>query len=120
MELSDAGGIQVASGLDQDRIVFEVRLPLATSPTRPYAAGVAPGHAIDLGVFSPELPKPGRAGREGFGDEGRRRGGISGGMGGGPMGGGFGGYGGMGGDDTEAARPSQLKLWTTLDLAAAH
>jgi hypothetical protein len=121
--LQPALGVAAASAMDQGAIVFELKLPLASSPERAYAVGGEPGRTIALGLFTPEMPKE---------SDGRRGGGMGrggGGYGGGGMGGGYGGgmgghrgggYGGGGGERFGAAESGKpLKLWTKLQLAAA-
>lgn len=118
-------GVAAASAMDQGAVVFEMKVPLATSTEHPYAVGVAPGKTFALGLFTPELPKPGAGGEE------RGRGRVGGGMGGGGYAGGRGGGGGYGGGGGRrgggGAPPSggfggepvkPLKLWVKLQLAA--
>ena len=120
--LAPALDLAAATGTEADRLVFELKIPLATSTDHPYAVGAGPGQTITLGLFTPEVPKSaeGREGREGRGG----RGGFGGGMGGGGMGGGYGGgtrgRGGMSGDrPTEAGRGTPMKTWIRLRLATA-
>jgi len=116
-------GVVAASAMDQGAVVFEMKVPLVTSTEHPYAAGVGAGKSFALGLFTPELPKPGSGGDEGR--RGRSGGGMGGGMGGGGgYGGGMGGgrRGGGGGPgpqgnmNLEAVKP--IKVWVKLQLAA--
>lgn len=113
-------GVAAASAVDQGAVVFELKVPLAASSEHPYAVGVAPGKAFALGLFTPDLPKPGSGGAErgrgrvgGMGGGGGYGGGRGGGYGGGRRGGGAPG-GGFGG--AEPVKP--IKIWLKLQLAA--
>jgi hypothetical protein len=128
IQLSPALGIEVASGTEEGRLVFELKVPLVTSPDHTFAVGAAAGHTIALGLFSPEIPEahregPGGGGRGGVsgGAGGGGMGGYGGGRGGGGGGGGGGGRGGGGrggyGGDAERAHETPLKLWVRLQLA---
>jgi hypothetical protein len=112
-------GVAAASAMDQGAVVFEMKVPLATSAEHLYAVGVAPGKAFALGLFTPELPKPGSGGEE------RGRGRVGGGMGGGGGRGGGGGYGGggrrggaPGGGNFVGEAVKPIKIWVKLQLAA--
>jgi hypothetical protein len=116
VDLDPSLGVEVATGLDQGAIVYEVRLPLQKSPGHPYAAGVAPGATITVGLETPELPRirDGRDRESGSGSS---------------FGGGIGGMQGMGGSgmpqggssrrqNDDPPKPFKL-VWMTAKLASA-
>jgi hypothetical protein len=105
-------GIEVAMTEDHGAVLYELKVPLATTEDHPYAVGATAGKTIGIGI---ETPKPQHASSEG-------RGGGMGGMGGG-MGRGGGGYGGHGGgmgggghQGGEFQPPKPLSAWATVTL----
>jgi hypothetical protein len=105
VDLTPNMGIQLASGTEEKKVVYEVRLPLAKTADRAIAVGVSPGKTVGLGIATPESPR----------DRGDRRGplvGSTGTIGGSPYrGGGF---------AQTRERPEGLKpldVWTTVKLA---
>jgi hypothetical protein len=119
VDLEPALGVEVATGLDEGAIVYEVRLPLQKSPAHPYATGAAPGGTIAVGLETPALPRI----RDGRDRENRGGSGFSGGVGG--MQGSGMGSGGMppGGnsprENDDPPKPFKL-VWMTTKLASAH
>lgn len=112
------GGIAAAVDQPEGTLVYEIKMPLARSDTRPYAAGVKPGALVGLGVETEKLDRAGQ--RPGGGRDGR--GGAGGGMGG--SGGGRGGMGGAsgramgGGADSMNGKPPQpIKFWVRVRLS---
>lgn len=105
MAIADATGISAFAAQVDDAFVYELRIPLAKSPERPYAIGAAPGERIEILLETPEpapyLKERGdvapRGGGSGGGAAGGRGTGGHGGGGGGGYGGGGGGGGGHGG-----------------------
>jgi hypothetical protein len=128
VQLTPALGVEVASGTEEGRLIYEAKVPLVASAVHTVAVGAASGHAIELGVFSPEVPATGsREGREGrggggmsggMGGMGGGRGGMGGGRSGGMGRGGQGGQGGYGGGSESRDHATPLKLWVKLQLAA--
>jgi hypothetical protein len=53
-------GYEMASGVDGDLMVYELKIPLASSAGSPHAAGAAVGTAIGVGVETPADPRPPR------------------------------------------------------------
>jgi hypothetical protein len=98
-------GVEVASGLAADAVIYELKVPLAKTAARMYAVGAAPGRTIGLGIATPEQPRnPGQR---------QRLVGNSGFIGGSPFrGGGFAPY------REDDGRRKPLEVWTTLTLAS--
>ena len=118
----DRNGFEVARGDNQGTLLIEIAIPLRTAEGVAFAAPIDPaGKAPGLGLVTPDVPMQGRGqpGEGGRGGGGGRSGGggMGGGMGRGGMGGGMGGPppgGGPGG----AGQGKELKVWTTIELAA--
>ena len=111
-----AQGIAAKVGQVDGYFVYELKVPLAKTSETPYAIETKPGSVVGLGLETPKIEHP--QGREGGGMGGRGGGGM-GGRGGGMGGhGGYGGGGGGGGRGDGGEAPPQVKLWTTVQLAA--
>jgi len=104
-----APGISVKLGQVQGYFVYELKVPLARTPERPYAIEGKTGALIGFGLETPKIETP----------AGGRPGGMGGfGGGGGGMGGrGMGRTGGGGGDRPQFEPPKPIKLWATIQLA---
>jgi hypothetical protein len=122
LAISDAKGLGIASSSGGELFVYELKIPLQSTPENPIALGAAPGTKVGVGF---EVPKSegGRGSGRPPGGMGGRGGGLGGGMGGG--GGMFGGGGrghrggGMGDRGMEqSAGPKGLKVWTYVKLSA--
>ncbi len=135
--LDASQSIQAKIGYAEGLMVYELAIPLTTSPEAP-GLGARPGAIVGVGLETPErTADAGRSGGDrggggmggppggmGGGGMGGRGGGGMGGRGGGGMGGG-GGRGGMGGPGGGAGGPGgpfgeqtkALKVWTTVQLA---
>jgi hypothetical protein len=116
LPLDGKQGIEVRTGHDNDRLVYELKVPLAASDSFAYAVGAVSGKTFSIGFETPEMDRsrmPGR--REGMGGPGDGFGGPGGGMGipGGGPGGGMGGHRGGPGGAREGGftQPKPLKLW---------
>ncbi|MFC2158889.1 hypothetical protein ACFLT9_13735 [Acidobacteriota bacterium] len=119
----ELAGIQVRMDRQSTSLTYELRIPLKSSKTYPYAVDSDPSHTISFGIEIPKMDRVNRAGAGGRGSMGGGRmpggGGIGGGgmrggsMGGGKRGGSMGGRGGMQGQMSE-----NLKVWIALELAA--
>jgi hypothetical protein len=100
--------IDLATGMDQNALGYELKVPLQGSADRKYAVNAKPGATIGLGLATPQSPR----------DRNRRPTMVgSGGMiGGNPY---FGGANGGGfadfGESDERIKP--LQIWTTIKLA---
>ena len=115
--LDHAPGVSVKVGQAEGSIVYELKVPLATSASVPYAIGTKPGATIGLGLETPKMEAPAMEGRRGGGMGGY--GGGMGGRGGGGMGGHGGGMGGRGGEGRgQSERPKPMKTWVTVRLAS--
>ena len=103
-------GIEVAMGVEQGTVLYELKVPLAAGADRPYAIGARTGDTIGVGLETNKVERPSMGGREGG------RGGFGGGFGGGGMGGhrGGGSRGGEGRGEFQPPRP--LKEWATVTL----
>jgi hypothetical protein len=53
-------GITVASGVEDESVVYELKLPLEKSGTTPFAVGARPATTIAMGLETPADPKPPR------------------------------------------------------------
>ena len=103
-----APGIAVKVGEVAGYLVYELKVPLASTPQTPYAIGGKPGSVIGLGLETPKSEALRRGG--GFSGRGPGMGGLGGGMGR---------RGGMGGRrEGEFDRPKPLKAWASVELAA--
>lgn len=121
-------GIEVKAALVNDRLAYELKIPLHRSAAHPYALDAKGAEAVTVAIESPE-PERARRGPRPDGDERGGEGG-EGGWGGGGMhhpGGGYGhggGMGGMGGGEharggPRGGRPAPLKIEAKLHLATA-
>jgi hypothetical protein len=124
MDYAKSIGIDAAAGEPEGSLVYELRIPLATSPERPFAMESTPGRAIGLRFETGEIPQTAARG-----GEGARPPGGGGGYGGGGYGGRGGGYGGRGGTggggygggsrgQYTAPQTKPVKVWTVVQLAA--
>lgn len=117
MALSELIGIEVHVGVDRERLVYEIKMPLQKSDQTPYAIDVTAGQIIGIGLetakfdFAVLRQQMGER-PPGGGGFGGVRGGIGEGRGG--YGGGPGSFGGRGGFQ----RAKQFKLWTQVELHA--
>lgn len=122
--VSDTIGFNLALGAVQNKIVYELKIPLTQASGQKYYIGK--GDCIGLGIEIPKIEMSGRDERMGPG--GRGGPGGMGGMGGGPPGGGMGGGmggmggggmgggpGGRGGPDREAM--GKIEVWDKIKLA---
>jgi hypothetical protein len=57
IEQTDAIGINLASGMEDRSVVYELKLPLAKSDATPYAIDAKPGATVLLGLETPADPK---------------------------------------------------------------
>ena len=64
-------GIEVASGLIGDAVVYEIKVPLQKTETRPYAVGAQPGARIGIGLATPETPRRAQRRQDLVGSSGR-------------------------------------------------
>jgi hypothetical protein len=134
LPLDGKEGIEVKTGFANERLVYELKVPLVRSEKTPYAVGVGSVNSVSIGFETSEFNKsrmrmPGRQGGHGAppgggmdegGMDGGSGGGGFGGMGGGPPGrGGMGrrggGSGGPPGGGTITSTP--LKLWLNVAVA---
>jgi hypothetical protein len=115
---NEAPGIETAIEPSRGFLVYEIKIPLARSESRPYAVGAAPGEVVGIGFETGKIDR----GKEPRGEDDDRPG--AGGqppMGGGAMGGGMRGRGGMGpggGFGMEPNLPAELKIWAFVRLAS--
>ena len=112
MNVEDAKGIVVKMRNAAGSLVYELKVPLASSEEKPFALGVNPGDTIGVGFLSPKMQMRGPSGMRGGGR-------MPGGGGGMPPGGfgGMGGRSGMGG--MGRMMPQELKIWAKVQLASA-
>ena len=105
----DTLGIQVAVSFQNGTMVCEMKVPLRSSPSEPFAVGAAPGSPLGVGFETPEFERP-------TFDSGGR-GGMPGGAPpeGAPPGGGPPGGMPAGG---QPSQPERLDLWTLVTLAS--
>jgi len=97
-------GVEMASGLQENAVIYEIRLPLKKTDAHPYAVNAGPGATIGLGIATPEAPR-------GPNNRGPLVG-SAGNIGGDPYhGGGFAPF----REKEERVKP--LEIWTTLKLA---
>jgi len=106
-------GIEAASGTERQTLMFELRLPLMTSTSRARTMSVPAGRAFQLGIFTPESKVDESRDAPPAGSRTYGLGPIVGGPGTGiPL-----------PDSSQKEpreeRPRKLKLWTTVQLAAA-
>lgn len=100
----DRSGFEAARNDNQGTLLIEIAIPLRTADGVAFAAPIDPsGKVPGLGLVTPDAPTQGR-GQPGEGGSG----------GGGRSGGGGTGRGGMGG----GGQGKELKVWTTIELAA--
>ena len=105
-------GVAVAMKVAQGSLFYELQVPLATGPGRPYAIGTSAGKTIGIGFETPKVNRPSMSrGGGGFGGGGFGRGGYGGGRRAPGGGGGRGGGAQRGGEP-----PKALKAWGTLAL----
>jgi H/ACA ribonucleoprotein complex subunit 1 len=129
--LDASPSIRAKIGHAEGMMVYELAIPLATSPESPDGLGVRPGAIIGIGLETPERKAEtsgsggrggggygggmGGRGGGGYGGGGGRGGGGYGGGMGGRGGGGYGGEGASSGSFGQQAKP--VKAWTTVQLA---
>jgi hypothetical protein len=112
-----ASGVEAALRVSEGEVVYELKVPLATSPDHPYAINTTAGKTIGIGFETPKMEESsGEASRGGGGGYGR-----GGGMGGhGGMHGGGGGMHGGGGSRAGGYQPPKpLKVWATVSLSGS-
>jgi hypothetical protein len=106
VRLDPALGVDLAAIEDRGVLTFELKVPLASEATHPYAVRTAPGAKIDVGVESiASPPPPRRPGGFGVGPMG-------------PLGGRIGGVGSAGFGQNFGGRQEPLKYWASVRLAA--
>jgi hypothetical protein len=125
LPLDGKQGIEVRTGHANERLVYELKVPLAHSERFPYAVGAGSGKTISIGFETPEFDRSGtrnrreRMGRPpGGGEPGEDGMGESGGLG--VPGGGMGRHGGGGPGGSPGggfSMPQPLKLWMRVVLA---
>ncbi len=121
LSIADAKGIELQLNDSQTGLIYELRVPLRTSPDHPYAIN-AKGTSIGVGFEGGKFQRPegGSRGRRG-GGEGEGQGGEGGGEGTPPGGYGRGTRGGgrgrsSGGEERQA--PKQIDFWLKVRLAS--
>ncbi len=120
------GGIAAMIDIANRTLIYEVRIPLASSDSLPFAVNAAPGSMIGVGFKVGKIgdaldeDPPGERPPQGMPSGGGGMGGPGGGMGGsgGGMGGPGGGMGGPGGPGG-AASSQAFEYWAKVRLAAA-
>lgn len=50
-------GMALASGVEDDMMIYELKVPLQSTADTPHAIGVKPGDAIAIGIETPEPPR---------------------------------------------------------------
>lgn len=116
MPVAEARGIEVKVLPTSERIVYELKIPLAVTKPHPFAVGTEPGKTIGVGFESPKL-EPSQMPRRRFGER-RRTGGEPGEGGEGPgEGGAEAGEGGGHGYGGGFRRPEAMKIWASVSLA---
>lgn len=118
MFVEEARGLEVKLAAYSGMIVYECKIPFSPSDEYPYAVGTKAGDMIGIGIETPEIDL--NAMRDEMGDRMPPGGGGGRGMPpGGSMGGGRGGrQGGMGMGGRGRRMPTQLKVWTVVQLAS--
>jgi hypothetical protein len=112
-----APGIEVKLGQAEGVLTYELKVPIESGESHPYAINAKAGAAIGVGLEMPKLEMPEGRGR----DEGGVRGPGAGGMGGRGIGGigGMGGGGRRGGDERGGfEQPKPISGWVTVQLVA--
>jgi len=109
MLIAESDEVQLVTSYASNRLVYELRVPLAYGDESTLGIGSAPGKKIGLGFETPEIDMA--ALRQGMG--GRGGGMMPGGMDGGMRGGGTRGSGMRGG-----TMPEAFQLWIKIGLAA--
>lgn len=105
------GGIAAMIDIANRTLIYEMRIPLASPDSLPYAVNASPGATIGVGFKVGKMEMPAMR-RTGEGRSGGREGFPGGGMGG--FGGGMGGHGGPGGGLSSQA----FEYWAKVRLAA--
>ena len=109
IDITPESGLELATGTDDAAILYELKVPLASTGDRRFAVNTKPGATIALGLATPSSPRD----RE---RRGRLVGSGGGYIGGNPYGGGY--NGGQFADFPEPDdRPKPISIWTTLTLA---
>jgi hypothetical protein len=108
LPVTNASGVEVRVGTRNDRLVYELKVPLTKSSEHPYAIQTAPGEEIKAEIETGKFKRPSRSRPRHTGGT-MPPGGIGepGGMGGLPPGGGRGGF---PGNRPEMPEPLKLKL----------
>jgi hypothetical protein len=101
-------GIELATGMDQNALVYELKVPLEASAERKYAVNAKSGATIGVGLATPQSPRE-RSRRPTMVGSGGKIGGNP--YLGGANGGGFADF----GEPDDRIKP--LQLWTTIRLA---
>ena len=117
--------IDVKMSVQNNRVSYELKVPIHHSGEHTFAIGAEPGARIGIGLETPEIqrdrssgPASGGSGKGGGGGRGGGGGGRGGG-GGGKGGGGRGGGGAApGGGSGGSQAPEPLKLWAKVQLAS--
>lgn len=109
MMLSEAKGIQLGMSDRTGKLVYELKVPLAEAPERPYAIGTRPGEIIGIGVETYEID------RKNFGKTARPI--RIGGRPAEPPGGRTGPRGGFGERPGTKGKLEPIKLWAKIRLA---
>ncbi len=110
VQVATLEGIEAKANLSDDKLVYELKIPIVKSDLHPFAIGAEPGERIGVGIETPEIDRDKMKDRMEGGFHG---GGMPPGRG---MGGGMRGGGMRGGSGFE--RPKPLKVWTKVQLAA--
>jgi hypothetical protein len=102
-------GIEIKVDVTDDRLVYELKVPIASSETHPFAIGAQPGAEIRIGLTTPEIDREQMRERVGRGGRGM------------PPGGGIGRGGGMRGGGMRGERrpepPKPLDVWAKVQLS---
>ena len=117
LKISDAKDIEIAAAEAEGLFVYELKIPLQSTPDRPLALAAAPGAKIGIGFEVPKLEQRPGSGRSGGGG-----GWGGGGMGGGGMYGGRGGHMGRGMGGTRRGNMDEdalkgMSVWTYVKLS---
>ena len=123
LELDAAKGLEIAVSKEGRLFVYELKIPLQSSPDHPIAVGAQPGNTVGLGFEVPKSDLGKQGGRPPAAAGGEiGGGGYGGGMGGGGgmHGGGHGHHGGQGGapGTQPATAANGLKIWTYVKLSS--
>lgn len=119
LSVMDTTGIRAKTGISSDgRFVYELKIPLGSSPDTPYAVNTSPGKTVGIGFETGTVDLAGmrsqrlEGGRRGGDMPGDRTGGMSGGRSGGMR------EGGTRGGGQRSAMREPFKYWPKVTLAA--